>query len=197
VLGISNSDWAESSVADEFRETEVGERYAIALFQLALDSGALGKVSEDLTTLTALLRESRELARMLASPIFGSDAKRRVLEAVGEKAGLSPLTLKFLGLLAVNHRAGALASVILSFRRMHDRHRGVVSAQVTSAIKLTSGQLVGVQKALSQALGKEPELSTVVDPAILGGIKVKVGSRLYDASLKTKLDTLKFALKRA
>jgi F-type H+-transporting ATPase subunit delta len=184
-------------VADEFRETEVGERYATALFQLALDSGAVGKVSEDLTTLAALLRESPELKRMLASPIYDSDTKGRVLAAVGEKAGLSPLALKFLGLLAVNHRAGALASVILSFRRLHDQHRGVVSAQVTSAIKLTSGQLVGVQKALSQALGKEPELSTVVDPAILGGIKVKVGSRLFDASLKTKLDTLKFALKRA
>ncbi len=184
-------------MADLFRETEVGERYATALFQLALDAGALDRAADDLTILAAALKESRELSRMLASPIFGADAKRRVLQAIGEKAGVSPLTLKFLGLLAVNHRAGALSSVILSFRRLHDQHRGVVSAQVTSAIKLTSGQLVGVQKALSQALGKEPELSTVVDPAILGGIKVKVGSRLFDASLKTKLDTLKFALKRA
>jgi F-type H+-transporting ATPase subunit delta len=105
--------------------------------------------------------------------------------------------VKFLGLLAENRRAAALVSVIDAFQRLYDKHRGVVSAQVTTAVKLTAGQLAGVQKALAQALGKEPEITTAVDPSILGGIKVKVGSRLFDASLKTKLDTLKFALKRA
>jgi F-type H+-transporting ATPase subunit delta len=184
-------------VADDFRETEVGHRYAQALFELALDSGELEPVLGDLKGLKDLLVESKDLARLIASPAFTSEEKRKGLEAVAAKAGFAPLTVKFLGLLAENRRASALPGVIRAFQRLYDKHRGVVSAQVTSALKLTAAQLTGVQKALAQALGQEPEITTAVDPSILGGIKVKVGSRLYDASLKTKLDTLKFALKRA
>lgn len=184
-------------MADDFRETEVGQRYAQALFELAQHGGALEAVLADLTGLKALIAESKDLSRLIDSPAFTSEDKRKGLEAVAAKAGFAPLTVKFLGLLAENRRAGALIPAINAFQRLYDRHRGVVSAQVTTAVKLTAGQLVGVQKALAQALGKEPEITTAVDPEILGGIKVKVGSRLYDASLKTKLDTLKFALKRA
>jgi F-type H+-transporting ATPase subunit delta len=184
-------------VADDFRETAVGHRYAQALFELALQGDAVEPVLNDLKGLKALLGESKDLARLIASPAFTSEDKRKGLEAVAAKAGFAPLTVKFLGLLAENRRAAALASVIDSFQRLYDKHRGVVAAQVTTAVKMTSGQLVGVQKALAQALGHEAEITTAVDPSILGGIKVKVGSRLFDASLKTKLDTLKFALKRA
>lgn len=193
---FETADWAVS-VAEEFRETEVGERYARALFELAQQGEALDVVLNDLKTLVTLLRESKDLARLLASPAFTSEDKRKGLQAVAEKAGFAPLTVKFLGLLAENRRAGALQSTIASFQRLYDKHHGVVSAEVTSAVKLTSGQLVGLQKALAQALGQEPQITTAVDPSILGGVKVKVGSRLFDASLKTKLDTLKFALKRA
>jgi F-type H+-transporting ATPase subunit delta len=186
-----------SSVADDFRETEVGERYALALFELALDGGALEAVFNDLQALKGLMRESADLKRLIQSPAYSSEDKGKGLTAVAEQAGFNALTIKFLGLLAQNRRANAVGAVTASFQRLYDKHRKVVSAQVTTAVKLTSGQLVGVQKALAQALGQEPEITTEVDPAILGGIKVKVGSRLYDASLKTKLDTLKFALKRA
>jgi F-type H+-transporting ATPase subunit delta len=184
-------------VADVFRETEVGQRYAKALFELALDAGALEPVLGDLNGLKALIAESKDLARLIASPAFTSEEKRKGLEAVAAKAGFAPLTVKFVGLLAENRRASALPAVIGAFQRLYDKHRGVVSARVTTALKLTAAQLTGVQKALAQALGQEPEITTAVDPSILGGIKVKVGSRLFDASLKTKLDTLKFALKRA
>lgn len=184
-------------MADDFRETEVGQRYAQALFELALDADAIEPVLGDLNGLKALIAESKDLARLIASPAFTSEEKRKGLEAVAAKAGFAPLTVKFLGLLAENRRASALTAVIAGFQRLYDKHRGVVSAQVTTAVKLTAGQLTGVQKALAQALGQEPEITTAVDPSILGGIKVKVGSRLFDASLKTKLDTLKFALKRA
>ena len=184
-------------MADDFRETEVGHRYAQALFELALDGDMVEPVLSDLERLKRLLAESQDLARLVASPAFTSEEKRKGLEAVAAKAGFTALSVKFLGLLAENRRASALVQVIDAFRRLYDKHRGVVSARVTTAVKLTSGQLVGVQKALAQALGQEPEIETAVDPSILGGIKVKVGSRLYDASLKTKLDTLKFALKRA
>ena len=151
-------------MADDFRETEVGQRYAQALFELALDAGALEPVLGDLKGLKDLLAESKDLARLIASPAFTSEEKRKGLEAVAAKAGFAPLTVKFLGLLAENRRAAALPGVISAFQRLYDKHRGVVSAQVTSAVKLTAAQLTGVQKALAQALGQAPEITTAVDP---------------------------------
>jgi F-type H+-transporting ATPase subunit delta len=184
-------------VADDFKESEVAERYAQALFELAQGAGALEAVRDDLLAVSAMTAESLDLRRLLASPAWSSEDKRKALQAVADKAGFNPLTRKFLGLLAENRRASALPAVVSAFRRLYDRQRGVVAAEVVTAIKLTQKQLDGVQKALNQALGRQPELTTTVDPSILGGIKVRVGSRLFDASLKTKLDQLKFALKRA
>jgi len=100
-------------------------------------------------------------------------------------------------LIATDRRANALPSIIAAFEALSAAHRGVVAAEVTTAIKLTAAQAKGVKAALAQALGKDPEITTRVDPTILGGLKVKVGSRLFDASLRSKLDSLKFALKRA
>jgi len=185
------------TLADDFRESEVAERYAQALFELANDTGALEAVRGDLTGLTAMGRESAELRRLLASPAYSAEDKRKVLDALGAQAGFNPLTRKFLGLIAENRRASVLPNVISAFRRLYDQHRGVVAAEVTTAIKLTQKQLEGVQAALRQSLGRDPEITTAVDPSILGGLKVRVGSRLFDASLKTKLDQMKFALKRA
>ena len=119
------------------------------------------------------------------------------LVAIGAKGKFQMTTLKFLGLLAENGRAAALPAVIDAFGKLSAAARGAVSAEVTTAVALTSAQSKGVAAALRQALGKDPEITTRVDPALLGGIKVKVGSRLFDASLKSKLDSLKFALKRA
>ena len=101
------------------------------------------------------------------------------------------------GLLATNGRSRALGAVITAFEALSAQARGAVSAEVTTAVALTAAQARGVAAALRQALGKDPEITTRVDPAILGGIKVRVGSRLFDASLRSKLDSLKFALKRA
>lgn len=184
-------------MADDFKESEVGGRYAQALFELAQDAGSLDKVRDDLVMLEGLIKGSADLRRLIGSPVFSSEDKGRALVAVAAKAGVDMLTAKFLGLLASNHRARALPAVISGYKRLYDKHRGVVAATVTSAVKLTAKQLDGVKAALSQALGQAPEIVTEVDPAILGGIKVKVGSRLFDASLKTRLDSLKFALKRA
>lgn len=184
-------------MADDFHGHEVAERYAQALFELALQDRTLADVSGDLENLKAALGESLDLRRLISSPAFGSEDKGKALVAVAMKLGAGMLTLKFLGLLAENRRAAALPAVIAAYRKLYDQHRGVIAADVTTAVKLTAAQQKGVARALSQALGREPEIRTVVDPSILGGIKIKVGSRLYDASLKTKLDSLKFALKRA
>ncbi|MDP1630663.1 MAG: F0F1 ATP synthase subunit delta [Caulobacter sp.] len=184
-------------MADDIKATEVGQRYARALFELAEEAGATTAVEADLTALKAAHAESADLRRLLTSPAFTSEARGAGLAAIAAKAKFNAVTVKFLGLLAANRRADALVSVIDAFRRRSADKRGVVAAEVTTALPLTAAQSRGIAAALRQALGKDPEVSTRVDPAILGGIKVRVGSRLFDASLKSKLDSLKFALKRA
>ena len=175
----------------------MGGRYAQALFDLANDENKIAAVEADLRSLKAMMADSRDLRVLLSSPAFTAQDKAKGLLAVAQKAGFDPTTLKFLGLISANGRASALSSVISAFQALSDERRGVVSAHVTTALPLTPVQAAGVAAALRQALGKDPEIETQVDPAILGGIKVRVGSRLFDASLGTKLDSLKFALKRA
>ncbi len=175
----------------------MGGRYAQALFDLATDQKQLPAVEADLKSLKSAIADSRDLKVLLASPAFPAEAKGKGLAAIAGKAKFNATTVKFLGLLAANGRASALPEVITGFERLSAAARGAVSAEVTTAVPLTAAQVKGVQAALRQALGKDPEISTKVDPALLGGIKVKVGSRLFDASLKSKLDSLKFALKRA
>ena len=184
-------------MADDFKQTDVGARYAQALFDLALETKALSAVEGDLASLRAALTESGELRRVLASPIFPSEIKAKVLAALAKKAKLNAVTVKFLGVLSANRRADLLPSTIAGFERLSAAHRGVIAAEVTSAIKLTAAQTKAITAALEKALGKAPEITARVDPLILGGLKVKVGSRLFDASLRSKLDSLKFALKRA
>ena len=184
-------------MADDSKASNVGARYAQALFDLATDQKQVAAVEADLKSLKKALAESRDLRVLLSSPSFKAEDKGKGLAGVAAKAEFNDTTKKFLGLLAVNGRAGALASVITSFEALAAQARGSVSAQVTTATALSAVQAKGVAAALRQALGKDPEIETRIDPSILGGIKVKVGSRLFDASLKSRLDSLKFALKRA
>lgn len=184
-------------MADDSSLSNVGSRYAQALFDLATEQNQVSAVEGDLKSLKAAIADSKDLRTLLASPAFGSEDKAKGLVGIGAKAKFSMTTLKFLGLLASNGRASALPQVIGAYEKLSAEARGAVSAEVTTAVPLSAAQAKGVAAALRQALGKDPEISTRVDPALLGGIKVKVGSRLFDASLKSKLDSLKFALKRA
>jgi len=184
-------------VADDSRASDVDARYAQALFDLAAETGALGFVEADLKSLEAMLAGSADLRALIATPKFTAIDKARGLAAIAEAAAFCATTRKFLGLLAANRRTLALAGVIKAFQALAAARRGSVAARVTTAIPLTSAQIASLTSALRAALGKDPEVETHVDPAILGGVKVRVGSRLYDASLKSKLDSLKFALKRA
>lgn len=184
-------------MADQFRTTEVGGRYARALFDLADETGTLEAVRADLKGLAAAWIESADLRRALTSPLIAAEDRVRALAALAERAGFDPTTRGFLGLLARNGRAGALPAVIAGFESLYARKTGLAAAEVVSARPLSAAQSRAVQDAVRQALGRDPELTTRVDPSILGGLKVKVGSRLFDASLKTKLDQMKFALKRA
>lgn len=186
-------------MADDSRNTDVGARYAQALFELAeqgQDQG-VASVDADLKRLSKLLADTLDFRRLLNSPAFSQADKGRGLLAVADAAEVTPLTKKFLGLLAAKHRASALPAVSLAFSRLAAARRGEVAAEVTSAVALTEAQTAGVAAALRQWLGKDPDITTRVDPSILGGLKVRVGSRLYDSSLRSRLDALKFALKRA
>lgn len=188
--------------SDQYRETEAGERYARAAFDLARDTKVLDKVHGDVANLKALLNSSAELRTFVGSQVYKSDVKLNGLLAVAEskKAGglkLNDLTRKTLGVLAANGRLDHLFPFITAFNKLYDAEKGIVSAEVTSAVALSDAQLENLKTTLAKTLGQSAEISTRVDPALLGGLKVRVGSRLFDASLKTKLDSLKFALKRA
>jgi F-type H+-transporting ATPase subunit delta len=184
-------------VADESKATDVGVRYAQALFELAKDQGDAAAVEADLKSLKAMRAESVDLRTLIGSAVIDAETKGRCLAAIADAAQFTPTTHKFLGLVAANRRAGAIPSMIAAFEKLAADDRGAVSAEVTTALPLTDAQTKALAASLRTALGKDPEIETKVDPAILGGLKVRVGSRLYDASLKSRLDSLKFALKRA
>lgn len=184
-------------MADDFRTTEVGDRYAQALFDLALETGRLDAVRVDVVSLKTAWTESADLRRLAGSPLIAADDQAKGLIAVAAKAKFETTTANFLGLLAQNGRAKDLPAVIAGFEARYAKHAGLVAAEVVSAQPLDAKQLAAIKTALNKSLGKAPELTTRVDPSILGGLKVKVGSKLFDASLKTKLDQMKFALKRA
>ncbi len=184
-------------MADDFRTTEVGDRYAQALFDLALETGRLDAVRADLQSLKAAWIDSADLRRLVSSPVISAEDQAKGLVAIAAKAKFEKTTSTFLGLLAQNHRAKDLPGVIAGFETRYAKHAGIVAAEVVSAQALDAKQVAAITAALSKALGKAPELTARVDPSILGGLKVKVGSKLFDASLKTKLDQMKFALKRA
>ena len=184
-------------MADDFRTTEVGGRYAQALFDLADETGALDAVRGDLASLKAAWLDSADLRRLAQSPVISAEDQAKGLAAIADKAKFNATTKKFLGLLAQNGRARDLPAVIAGFEARYAKHAGIVAAEVVSAQPLDAKQLSAIKAALNASLGKAPELTARVDPSILGGLKVKVGSKLFDASLKTKLDQMKFALKRA
>ena len=185
------------TVADETGAMNVGARYAQALFDLAVEPGVLAAVEADLRALASMHRQSADLRKLIASPAFSAADKAAGLAAIAARARFADTTRKFLGLLAANGRLAAIAAIITAFAALCARRRGRVAAQVTTAVAMSDAQSRAIGEALRSALGQDPQIEARIDPAILGGIKVRVGSRLYDASLKSKLDSLKFALKRA
>jgi F-type H+-transporting ATPase subunit delta len=184
-------------VNEQFRETEAGDRYAKAAFELAQDQNVLDVVHGDLAKVKALLLNSAELRTFVSSYVYASDVKLKGLLAVTDKLNLNPLTKKVFGVLAANRRIDQLFPLLNAFSKLYDTQKGIVNAEVVTAVPLTDEQLSALKVQLGKTLGHSASIATSVDPAILGGLKVRVGSRLFDASLKTKLDSLKFALKRA
>ena len=175
--------------------TGVAERYASALFDLAKEQGKHVQVEQDLTRFQTILDSSEDLRRMVRSPVFSAAEQAKALTAVAEKAGITGLTGNFLKVLASNRRLFALADVIKNYRLIAARNRGEVSAEVTSAHALTEAQMQALKDQLKAGIGKDVTISAKVDPSLLGGLIVKVGSRMIDNSLKTKINSLKVAMK--
>jgi F-type H+-transporting ATPase subunit delta len=173
----------------------VAGRYASALFDLAQEQRSLDAVAADMTSLQRMLDESADLKRLVRSPAFSADDQGRAMKAILTKAGISGLSSNFIALVARNRRLFALEDMLKAFRALMARHRGEVAADVTSASPLSESQLSALRTAIGASTGKTIQLNTRVDPSILGGLIVKVGSRMVDSSLKTKLESLKTRMK--
>jgi F-type H+-transporting ATPase subunit delta len=172
-------------------------RYATALFELALEQNAVDAVKADLDRFEALVGESPDLARLVRSPVFTSEQQLKAVTAVLARGGIGGLAANFIRLVAQNRRLFAAPDMARGFARLVARHRGETTAEVTVAEPLSDAHLVALKAALKSVTGKDVDLNVKVDPAVLGGLVVKLGSRMVDTSLRTKLNAIKFAMKEA
>ncbi len=172
-------------------------RYATALFELAEDRDALDAVAGDLDDFGSLLDQSADLRRLIRSPVLAREDQGRAITALAERAGFEQLTLQFLGLLAHKRRLFVLPEIIAAYQAMLARHKGEVGAELVSAVPLSEAQAERAREQLSAAIGQTVTLSRAVDPGLLGGLVVRIGSRMVDASLRTKLQRLELAMKGA
>jgi F-type H+-transporting ATPase subunit delta len=173
----------------------VAGRYASALFELAQDERRAAEVEHDLVKCETLMGASEDLVRLVRSPVIAADDQSRAIAAVLQKAEAQPLTVNFFKLLAKNRRLFAAADVARAYRAIAAKARGEVSAEVASATPLSGAQRAELEATLKASMGKDVSLSTKVDPTLLGGLVVKLGSRMIDSSLRTKLAGLKVAMK--
>lgn len=170
-------------------------RYATALFELALEADRLDEVAGELGRFIAMVDGSKDLERLVKSPVFTPEEQAKAVAAVVEKAGIEGLAANFISLVAGNRRLFAIRDIVAAFGRLIADHRGEETAEVVSAEPLSKSQLDKVGAALEKAVGREVRIDTRVDPAIIGGLVIKVGSRMIDNSLKTKLQNLRIAMR--
>ncbi|MDE2563906.1 MAG: F0F1 ATP synthase subunit delta [Sphingomonadales bacterium] len=170
-------------------------RYAAALFELASEKGAVSAVESDLDKLDAAIRESDELSSLIRNPQVSREAAAKAMDAVAGLLGLDALTKNFLGVLAGNRRLSSLSAMIRAFAAIAAAQRGEVSAEVVSAHPLDASQVEQLSQTLKAREGREVKLTTRVDPDILGGLIVKIGSRQIDSSIRTRLNSLAQAMK--
>jgi F-type H+-transporting ATPase subunit delta len=173
----------------------LAERYAAALFELADERHALDAVAGDLRELRAMLHESHDLARLLRSPVLSREDQAKAVAALSERAGLSELTRDFLGVVAGNRRLFAVPAMIEAYLNQLAERRGEVTAEITTAQPLNEMQQNTLGEQLRRAVGRRVTVDLRVDPSLLGGMIVKVGSRMIDGSLKSRLHRLQLAMK--
>lgn len=170
-------------------------RYASALFDLAKEEKSVDAVAKDLDTLSAALTESEDLRRLIKSPVFSAEDQAKAMGAVLDKLGVKGLTANFINLVAKNRRLFALQGMIRGYSALVAADKGATTAEVTVAEELSGARREELAKALKDITGKTVDFDVKVDPKILGGLIVRLGSRMVDASLKTKLNSIKLAMK--
>jgi F-type H+-transporting ATPase subunit delta len=172
-------------------------RYATALFELAQETNAIDAVKADLDRFEALVAESPDLARLVRSPVFSAAEQLQALEVVLQRAGIGGLAAKFLKLVTSNRRLFAMRDIARAFRELVDQYKGEATAEVTVAERLKDEHVEALRAALKAVSGKNVDLAIKIDPSIIGGLVVKLGSRMVDSSLRSKLNAIKHAMKEA
>jgi F-type H+-transporting ATPase subunit delta len=175
--------------------TGLAGRYATALFELADEQKALDQVAKDLTDLRGMLAESEDLKRLVRSPVLSRESQAAAMAALNERAGLGKLTSNFIGLVARNRRLFALPGMITGYLQLLAERRGEIRAEVTAAQAMTETQVAEINDQLKRAIGSKVAVEIRVDPALIGGLVVKVGSRMVDGSLRSKLQRLQLAMR--
>jgi len=176
-------------------QASLAGRYALALFELAKDGKQIEAVGESLSGLRQALRDSKELNELVTSPLIDRAQKLKAIDAVALQMKLDPLTRNFLGVLAQNRRLSQLDAVARAYNLLSARHRGEVTAEVTSARALDADQVNAIKQNLRARMGRDIAVDLHVDPDILGGLVVKIGSQQIDGSIRTKLNNLAHAMK--
>ena len=176
-------------------QASLSGRYALALFELANEQKKLEAVGKDLAAVRQALGESDEFKALTTSPLVGREEAVKAVEATAEAMNLDRITANFLGVLAKNRRLAQLPNVIRAFNTLSARHRGEITAEVTSAHSLDDAQLDAIRQNLRTRMGRDIAVDLNVDPAILGGLVVKIGSQMIDGSIRTKLNNLALAMK--
>ena len=176
-------------------QASLSGRYAVALFDLARDSSSLDTVAASLAGIKAAISESADFKGLINNPVLSRNAAGKTIAAVASSMGTDPLTKNFLGVLAQNRRLSQLPAIIRAYETLLSNHKGEVRAEVTSAHPLDAGQVAALQQNLRTRIGREVALDAKVDPAILGGLVVKIGSQMIDSSIRTRLNSLALAMK--
>jgi F-type H+-transporting ATPase subunit delta len=196
-LASLTAEKSMSVAAEDPSVSGVSGRYATALFELARDSKSVDAVKADLDRFEAMLADSADLTRLVRSPVFSAEEQSKALAAVFDKAGILGISANFLKVLTANRRLFAVNDVIRAFRALVAKFKGEAIAEVTVAEKLNDKNLDALKAALKSVTGKDVTLNVKVDPSIIGGLVVKLGSRMVDSSLRTKLNSIKHAMKEA
>jgi F-type H+-transporting ATPase subunit delta len=177
--------------------SEAAQRYAAAVFDLALTAGEVDAVDAGLTQLAKTINGDAALSRALKSPLYKSEEKAAVLAQIGEKIGLPDLAKRFVGVAALNRRAGDITGMARAFAEKAAKHRGTSRVLARVAKPITKDQTLDLESAVSKSLGRTVTVEVEVDPALIGGLQLKIGSKLVDASIRTKLNNLTNIMKGA
>lgn len=182
-------------MAEEAHFSAIAERYALALFELAQEENAVDRVGTDLATVKAALAQSPDLIRFVRAPVFSREEHKKGMTALLSAMNVASLTERFVLLMAAKGRLFLLPDAIGAFEALVADSHGEIRAVVTAARPLEAAEIADLKAALKLKLGREPQLETKVDPSLLGGLIVKVGSRMIDTSLRAKLNGLRIAMK--